>query len=138
MSTLGRHIRTIPNREGLSEKNLFTVALPFSTAAITSTQRYVLPVDAMLVAGTVTANSPGLTSGSTQVAIDNETQSTTDLDGGNLDLTYNDSDGVISSDILNGMTALYANAGDVYLVTLDAETGTPATDLTVILTFVTT
>lgn len=141
MSALGRHIRKLADREGLGSC-LFTASFSLYDPAATDTMQYVLPVDAMLVAASASVTNPGTTGAATQIAIDNTTQTTTDLDGGELDIAFDDTpvqaDRVSSSDILNGMTPLEGNVGDVYLITIDAvDTDGAVADLNINLTFVT-
>lgn len=135
-SALERVIKGLPNRSGLNH-NIFTVTKTFISPAATDTKTFTLPVSAALIAADVSVNSTGSVSGSTQIAIDNTTQGQTDLDGGQLDVAYNDADGHTSSNVTSSMVILQGNVGDVYTITIDAiPTGFSSAEVDVTLVFV--
>jgi len=136
MSLLGNYIRQMPDEEGLGHVVLTAHHL-FTNPAATNYCKFTLPFDAMLVAAQATAAVAGSVSGATQITIDNTTQTQNDLDGGQLDMAYNDADLLTSSDILSGMVAYRGRRGDVYTTTIDAvDGGGTVQDLEITLIFV--
>lgn len=135
MSTLGRHLRHEQNKEDIPQ-NVFVITLSLDSADIGDLQNFVLPVNAMPVAATMSLGDNGAVGGSTTITL-MRNGAAPDIFGGTMTLAH-DGATYVSDDILSA-TWLHVPfaAGDRAVVTVTADADTPATDMNVNIMFIT-
>lgn len=134
MSTLGRHLRHEQNKEDIPQ-NVFVATLSLDKADITDAVSYVVPVNCMPVAATMSFGDNGGVGGATTIQL---SVGGVDVTGGTLTLAHDAGTNYVSDDILS-TTWVHTpmEAGDVISVVVIADADTPATDMNVNIMFIT-